>query len=121
MSNSGAHRAQKLASILRGEIARLLISEVSDPRLKNIVITEVELTKDLRQAKVFYEGGLSSDGKEITRGLSKAVAFFRRRIGSNLDLKYVPELTFESDQHGSNLNRILSVLEEVQKNGVHNE
>ncbi len=121
MTNAGAHRAQKMASILRGEIARLLISEVSDPRLKNIVITEVELTKDLRQAKVFYESGLSSDVKEVKRGLSKAVPFFRRRIGSNLDLKYVPELTFESDEHGNNLNRILGVLKQVQETGVGHE
>jgi ribosome-binding factor A len=110
-----------MASLLRGEIARLLISEVSDPRLKNLVITEVELTKDLRLARVFYEGGLSSDTKEISRGLSKAVAFFRRRIGSNLDLKYVPELRFESDSHSTNVNRILAVLEEVQKAGAHHE
>jgi ribosome-binding factor A len=106
------HRAQKMASMIRGEVARLLLTEISDPRLRHLVITDVELSKDLRHAKVFYEGSPTMDLKEVTRGLSKAVVFFRRKIGSNLDLKFVPELSFEADEHAGRLNRILSVLEE---------
>lgn len=101
--------------MIRSEIARLLISEVSDPRLQHLVITDVELTKDLRLARIYYEGGTSSDQKEITRGLSRAVAFFRRRLGANLDLRYVPELEFLTDEHNQQLTRILSALEQVQK------
>jgi ribosome-binding factor A len=113
------HRAQKMASMIRGEVARLLLTEISDPRLRHLVVTDVELSSDLRYAKIFYENSPSNDQKEVTRGLVKAVAFFRRKLGSNLDLKYVPELTFEADEHSGRLNRILSVLEENKVDQPH--
>jgi ribosome-binding factor A len=123
VANTGSHRVQKMASLIRSEIARLLVAEVADPRLQHLVITEVELSKDLRHARVFYEAGQSSDQKEILRGLSRAGAFFRKKIGTNLDLKYVPELSFQADVHSSNLNRVLSALEQVKKadSGENNE
>ncbi len=104
-----------MASLIRAEIARLLISEVSDPRLRHLVITEVELTKDLRLARVYYELGEGSDTKEVNRGLHSASAFFRRKLGTNLDLKYVPELVFETDEHSHKLNHLLSVLDKVSR------
>lgn len=111
--NSGSHRVQKVASLVREEIARLLVSEVEDPRLKHLVITQVELSRDLRYAKIFYELGDGTDSKEVSKGLGRATGFLRKRMGMNLAMKYVPELNFEADLHSTRLNRVLTVLEEV--------
>jgi len=115
LPNSGSHRVQKMASLLRSELARLLITEVSDPRLQHLAITEVEVTRDLREAKVFFDGGQGADPKEIKRGLSKAVSFLRRRLGQNLELKHVPELKFQADGHGDNLKHLFQVMDDVKK------
>lgn len=114
LNNSGNHRAQKVASMIRAEVARLLISEVSDPRLSHLVITDVEVSKDLRTARVYYESGPSSDQKEIERGLSRAVAFFRRKLGSNLEMRYVPQLVFQVDTHSNRLNQLLTTMDGVR-------
>jgi ribosome-binding factor A len=111
--SSGSHRVQKVASLVREEVARLLVSEVEDPRLKHLVITQVELSRDLRYAKIFYELGEGTDAKEVSKGLGRANGFLRKRMGSNLAMKYVPELSFEADLHSTRLNRVLTVLEEV--------
>ena len=114
MVQSGSHRVQKMASLIRSELSRLLISEVSDPRLRHIVITDVELSKDLRHARVYFEAGAVSDPKEVSRGLVRAVSFLRRKLSANLDLKYVPELVFDLDKQASQVSRVLSLLEEVK-------
>lgn len=105
-------RPHKVAALVRSELARLLIEEISDPRLKEVVITEVELTKDLRQAKIFYAKG-EANVKEVDRGLKRAIPFFRRKIGENLGLRFVPELDFKVDDHGDHLNRILHLFDDV--------
>lgn len=115
VSNSGSHRLQKMASLIQNELARLIVAEISDPRVRHVVITNVEVSRDLRYAKVFFEGGGVVEPKEIKRGLSSAIPFFRRKLGSNLDIRYVPEITFEADRKTGNVSRVLSLLDEVQK------
>lgn len=112
LPQSGSHRVQKMSSLIRSELARLLLTEVSDPRLQKIAITEVELTGDLRQARVFFDA--QGDLKEVNRGLQKANPFLRRRLGAKLELRYVPELKFQRDEHGSQLAHLYQVMEEVK-------
>lgn len=105
-----------MASLIRGEMARLLIEEISDPSLREIIITEIELSKDLKHARVFYspQAEISpKQEKEIDKGLHRAMPFFRRKIADNLDLRYVPELIFQRDQHGESVSRLLHLFEEV--------
>lgn len=113
-----SRRTQRMATLLRAEMARLLIEEVSDPSLREIIITDVELSKDLKHARVFFapqQGEITpKQEKEIDKGLHRAVPFFRRKIADNLDLRYVPELIFQRDQHGESVSRLLHIFEEVE-------
>jgi ribosome-binding factor A len=106
-----------MSHLIRAELARVLIEEISDPSLADVTFTEVELTADLRHARVFF---MSSDlnptpqkEKEKTRGFHRAMPFFRRRIADNLDLRYVPDLDFVRDTHGESVNRLLHLMDEV--------
>ena len=115
---SSPRRTQRISSLIRGELARVLIEEISDPSLAGISITEVELTGDLKLARVFF---VSSENtvtpkkqKEIERGFHRAMPFFRRKLGDNLDVRYVPNLEFIWDTHGESLNRLMHLMDEVQ-------
>lgn len=101
-------RAKRMSSLIRSEIARLLIVEAGDPRLQSCGITDVKLTGDLRQAKVFYE--THGNTKEVQRGLKKATPFFRKKLGEALNLRYVPELEFELDHQAENLHRLMDIM-----------
>ena len=101
-------RAKRMSSLIRSEIARLLIVEAGDPRLQSCGITDVKLTGDFRQAKVFYE--THGNTKEVERGLKKATPFFRKKLGEALNLRYVPELEFELDNQAENLHRLMDIM-----------
>jgi ribosome-binding factor A len=110
--NTGSRRTQKVASLLQSVLARLVIEEVSDPRLKEVTVTDVTLTGDLREATIYFACG-SANLKEINQGLKRATPFFRRRLGEEVDLRHVPDLQFTLDKHGDNLNRLLKVFDDV--------
>jgi ribosome-binding factor A len=103
-----------MASLIRSELAKVLIEDVSDPRLKDVVITEVELSTDLRNARVFFARG-TSDLKEVDRGFKRAVPFLKRKLGEDLDLRYIPDLEFKVDTQGESINRLMSLFEDIKK------
>jgi ribosome-binding factor A len=119
-NNTDSRRTHKVASLIRSELARLLIEEISDPRLKEVVITEVELSRDLKHARVLFAKG-EGNLKEINQGLNRAVPFFRRKLADNLQLRYVPELGFQVDTHGDSLNRLLHLFDDVASQRSGNE
>ncbi len=107
-------RSQRVATLIRAELARVLIEEVADPALSQLHINEVELSKDLKAAKVFFSPGESTlKPKDIKKGLGRALPFFRRKLADNLDLRYVPTLEFEEDKHGETVSRVFSLLNEA--------
>lgn len=106
-------RVSKVASLVRGELGRILLQDISDPSLQDVHIMEVELSTDLREAKVFYEGGHSSE-KDIEQAFKRAMPFFRRRLGE-LELRYVPNLYFIRDHHTEQVSRVMHLLDEVRQ------
>jgi ribosome-binding factor A len=106
-----SRRTLKLASLLQAEIARLFIEEVSDPRIKGITVTEVQVTPDMREARIYYEDSLSI--KDKGKGLQKVIPFLRKKIADNLQLKYVPQITFFEDGHASQIKRLFQIMDEV--------
>lgn len=108
-----SRRVSKVAHLIRGELTRTLIEEVSDPALTNLTVMDVELSADLREAKVYFEGSSHTD-KEIENGFRRASPFFRKRLGENLNLRYVPNLTFVRDKHNQQVSRVMSLLDEVK-------
>jgi ribosome-binding factor A len=109
---AGHRRNNRVSSLIQAEIARLIVEEIADPQVRGITITEVEISADLKHAKVFFHPGFG-DIKEIGKGIVRALPFFRRTIGRNLSLRQVPELVFEVDTHTDELNKILGLLDKV--------
>lgn len=111
----GFQRADRVADLIKAEISHILLRQIQDPRLQNVTITDVEVTKDLHLAKVFFvrmgESECSDDTKE---GLRSAAGFLRRELGKKVQLRYVPELMFVYDESFAYGDRIERLLAEVR-------
>ncbi len=110
-------RAERVADLLREEVARMLLSEVKDPRIQGLVtVMSVKVTKDLRHANFFVSvlGGVSGE-KAAMKGLEKAKGFMRRNLGKRLRMRRIPELHFKLDETiraQENIERLLQKIHE---------
>lgn len=93
-------RADRVADLVKREISRLLIKGLKDPRFEWVTITGVDLSDDLKHAKVYYttKAGKETDLERVSRAFESAKGFIRKRIGRETNLRYVPELTFRVDE-----------------------
>jgi ribosome-binding factor A len=110
-------RARRVAESVRKEIASLLATGVRDPRAAGAVVTRVEMTGDLRSARVVVR--LLAGGEDVRRrsvlvaALRRASGLMRREIGQRLGLRHAPELRFVYDDGSDNLNEVERLLDEI--------
>jgi ribosome-binding factor A len=89
--------------------------EVSDPRLEYLNVTRVEVSGDLRVAKIFVAPRGDADAtREMMDALVHAAGYFRRRLAESLDLRFAPEVRFLVDPSIEKGERFLQVLEQVE-------
>ena len=116
-------RSSRVADLIQRELAVILRKEVNDPRLRELSITHVDLSPDLRNAAVYYSM-LNDDAiKEINQVLSKAQAFFRKELASRTDLRYVPKISFKYDVTLKRAEKLANLLSQagVREPGDSNE
>jgi len=101
--------------ILRG-IADVLTKKVKDPRVRGITITGINLSNDLRHARIFFSVlGDQHKVAEAQSGLESAKGYIKREIGIQYKLKYVPDIVFEFDpslEKGERMERLFNKLRE---------
>ncbi|UQZ90815.1 30S ribosome-binding factor RbfA [Deltaproteobacteria bacterium Smac51] len=107
-------RLEKMSELLRETIADLLLRKSKDPRLKQINVTGVKVTADLKKAVVHYSVMGGEEQKEAVRvALAKGSRFVRAALGEALHLKYAPEIKFEFDrnlEYAQHMNDLLTGL-----------
>ena len=92
----------------------MLARQVHDPGIGFLTITQVKVTPDLQQARVFYTTmGDERQRRESQRALQRATPFLRRQIGRRLRLRRVPELQFFFDESIERHDRIERILQEI--------
>lgn len=92
-------RMEKVAQAVKKEISNIIHDEIKDPRLGFITVTRVEVSKDLRVAKIHYSVLGDAEAKENTSAaLESAKGFVRRLIGQRVELKFTPEIIFREDK-----------------------
>jgi ribosome-binding factor A len=110
-------RPDRVAEAIRAEIATFLNQEVKDPRIVGLVtVTGVEVTRDLRAAKVF----VSVYGSETERaatfdGLDSLAGHLRARVGRALRLRLAPEISFKMDESVARAARIETLLSQIKE------
>jgi ribosome-binding factor A len=115
MAKATSKRAMRVADQIRMEVAGIIMRKTKDPRVSDVTVTDVELTNDLRLARVYVT--TLQDGQaeaDAFKGLAKASGFIRAELGQRLHLRYTPELIFQKDLSGPQGDRIRWLLEQVQ-------
>ena len=105
-------RLQRVNQLIREEISHLIQRELKDPRLGFVTVTEVDVAKDLRTAKVYVSVlGSESDWQGSLQALESARGFIRNWLVPRLRLRSVPHLTFHPDRSMAHAAHIQTVLE----------
>lgn len=107
-------RANRVAEQIKKEMGEILSQKIKDPRVGFVTITDVEVTGDLQNAKVYISVLGDEDKKEETLvGLTKATGFIRSEIGQRIRLRKTPEIAFEFDEAFEYGNRIDTILRDI--------
>ncbi|HKM43798.1 MAG TPA: 30S ribosome-binding factor RbfA [Limnochordia bacterium] len=109
-----ADKLGRLAEEIKREISSIIAKDVKDPRLGMISITEVNVSRDLSWAKVYYSQLGNEEERELTlEGLNRAKGFVRTELAKRLRARHTPEIIFQFDpslEQGAKMDAILRTL-----------
>jgi ribosome-binding factor A len=109
-------RQDKVAEAIRQEVSLIIHDELKDPRLGFVTITGVELSQDLRYARIFFSVlGKEEEYRKTKIALDSALGFIRRLIAQRIRLMFAPEIVFKEDRSSEYSVRIQEVLDEIRK------
>lgn len=109
-----------MAENLKRELAKI-IQKSSDPRFVHITITEVEMTRDLKYAKVYYT---TMGHPEAGSALKKASGYIKNQLAQSLFIRFMPELRFEEDdsfEYGRHIDEIIDTIRSKEDTGSDQE
>ena len=110
-----SQRAAQVAEELRKIISRVLIDDLSDPRMGFVTVTRIELTADLRFARVFYSVLGTKEEKESTKEvLEENLSFIRRLAAERINMKFAVEIRFEEDASIESSFKIDTILKKIK-------
>ncbi|MDJ0765036.1 MAG: 30S ribosome-binding factor RbfA [Myxococcota bacterium] len=108
-------RIVRVGEAIREALAHLLVKETNDPLLAWATITDVNVSADLRHARVYFAATGADDMAAVERHLTRAAPFFQRELGARLNLRYTPRLVFLRDvsfDQGERVDRLIQEIEE---------
>jgi ribosome-binding factor A len=109
-------RKEKVQDAIQKEVCDILQNELRDPRLGFITITGVEISDDLRYAKVFFSVlGKEEEKTKTKEALKSAIGFIRTMVAERIQLRFAPELSFREDQTSEYSSHIQKVLDEIKE------
>ncbi|MEZ6133777.1 MAG: 30S ribosome-binding factor RbfA [Pirellulaceae bacterium] len=111
-----SRRMLKAAEAIREVVSMAILTEIRDPRVQNVTVTGVEVSSDMRSAKVMVSV-MGDEGRQhlCLKGLMNASGFLQSKIAKRLDTRYTPRLTFELDQGVKKSIEVLRILNELQQ------
>jgi len=108
-------RAERLNSLMRDEISDIIRGTIKDPRIGFVTVTRVEVTDDLKFAKVYISVlGDEAEKEKSVEGLKNASGFIKRELKKRLYIRHIPELIFQYDgsiEYSDRMNRIFKKLQ----------
>jgi ribosome-binding factor A len=108
-------RSQRVSDLLREEIADIVIYRLKDPRIGFITITEVDVTDDIKIARVYVSVLKAEDKKNTLDILNSAKSFIRSELSKRLRMKSIPGIEFRLDtsiEYGDKIDKLLKKIEE---------
>lgn len=116
-------RINRISEEVKKVVSELLYNGLKDPRINSMTsITRVEVTRDLRFAKIYVSVLGNKEEKENTiEGLDRAKGFIRKEIGNRIDLRYAPEPLFYLDESIEQAIYMSKLIDEINKNVEHDK
>ncbi len=112
-------RQRQVSELIKRELSLLLLLEVRDPRLSDVTITDVDVTKDLLLAQVHFTVMGEEEAKaEAIAALDHAKSYLRTALANRIELRFVPELVFKLDRSGEYGRRIDQLLDQLREDGL---
>jgi ribosome-binding factor A len=109
-----SRRAQKVAEAIREVVSMAILTELKDPRVKDVTVTFVEVSSDLQHAKVHVSVMGDETRQQLSlRGLQSAAGFLQAKIARQVEMRYTPRLNFLLDQGVKRSIEIAQILREV--------
>ena len=104
-------RSQRVQELILEEISKLIQHGLKDPRIGFVTVTRIELSDDLKNARVYVSimGG-EEDKESSIEGLNSAKGYLRSCLGKNLYLKRIPELHFKLDAAADHVEKITKII-----------
>lgn len=110
-----SYRPERLSEAIKKEISDIIRNEIKDPRIGFASVTSVEVSNDLRHAKIFVSVfGPDEEKKATLKALERAKGFIRSELGQRIRLRYTPELVFYLDSSIGHGARVMELLRTVQ-------
>ena len=107
-------RTLKAAEAIREVVSMTILTELRDPRIRDVTVTYVEVSDDMRNAKIHVSiMGDEAQQKLSLRGLQNAAGFLQAKVAKRIDTRYTPRLSFVLDmgvKHSLEVSRMLSEL-----------
>tara|TARA_B100001996_G_scaffold355269_1_gene317742 strand:- start:495 stop:860 length:366 start_codon:yes stop_codon:yes gene_type:complete len=100
--DSDNQRIHRIASVIKKEIAQIIQNDINDPRIKDVIVTEVDMSKDLKHARIFFiifnhKDKKPEEIKLATKTINSSKFFFKKKLSKNSNLRSVPSLRFIFD------------------------
>ncbi len=110
-----SRRLGRMGEELRKAVSNIILNEIKDPRISPVTsVTHVEVTRDLRYAKMFISVmGTQKEREETLAGLNSAKGFIRKEMGQRVQMRYTPEPIFELDESLDEGLKISNILREI--------
>jgi ribosome-binding factor A len=109
-----SRRLLKAAEAIREVVSLAILTEMRDPRVKDVTVTHVDVAPDMRSAKVHVSVMGDQTQQQLSLyGLQNAAGFLQQKLTERIDTRYTPRLTFVLDQGVKNALAVARILKEV--------
>lgn len=115
------YRGGRINEEVKKELSYIIQNDVKDPRLTSMIsVTYVDVTKDLKYAKVFLSlFGTEASKEETMKALNSSLGFIRRELGKRVNLRITPELILKLDNSMEKGMHIDSILDKIKEQEIH--
>lgn len=111
-------RDKKIAEEIRREVSQIFTFELNDPRAYGATVTRVQMTPDLKLARVYFAlPGAAERGSEAQKALNKSAGFVRRLLAERIRIKFLPQLEFFYDESLEIEGRLEKLFEQIKSHG----
>lgn len=108
-------RTRQVGELLKEELTDIIRREVKDPRIGFMSITDVDVTPDLRQARVYVSVLNESERQATMDALTSAAAFIRHHLKPRLRMRQIPSLEFKGDRSMEYAQHITETLRKIEQ------